>query len=794
MITTEYYGFDQAVRLNLRKLPRFVWTSRPFTLFSFMLAAILFLMSSCSTTKNLSEGEILYTGIGTVNIEGDLSTKAASATVAAIDEALACPPNNSLFGSSSMRIPFPAGLWIYNKYVNSSSGAGKWIFNRFASKPVYISYVNPNVRTAIAMATMRENGFFDGTASYEIIQDRRDPRKAKLNYNLSLNHLYTYDSIRYITTRSPADSIIAAHPESILLKSGMPFSVTSLESERQGISALLRNEGFYYHRPEFTVYQADTLMAPGKVWLRIMRKPGLPQSALTPFRIGNISLFMSGYRNENPTDSLEYNGIKFYYENRMRVRPDVIYKRLFLRTGDLYSEKKEKRTQNALAKLEIFRFAEMQFSPRDTARRNNVLDLSINTLYDSPYNGELQLNVTDKSNNLAGPGAVFSLTKYNLAGGGEILKIEAKGSHEWNTGRRIEGTNLNSYEIGLGATLTLPFVLLPTFSDRGLDYPTYSTFKVSGDLLNRARFFRMTSVNASLSYEFLPNEYHRHVFTPVRLTYTRLQSRTAEFDSISEINPSLRLSLTDQFIPALSYTYTYDDSYQSKPHHVWWETSLVEAGNILSSLYTISGNHKAGKKIFGNSFAQFVKATGEYRYNHRLDKNNRIVFRIMGGAIITYGNSRTAPFSEQFYLGGANSIRAFNIRSIGPGRFIPDDPKVNRYSYIDQTGDLKLEANLEYRFRLAGSLFGATFLDSGGLWLLREDENRPGGAIDMRHFWNDITLGAGLGLRYDLDFIVIRLDAAVGLHLPYNTGRAGYYNIPRFGDAFGYHLAVGYPF
>ncbi|MDR0538566.1 MAG: BamA/TamA family outer membrane protein [Tannerellaceae bacterium] len=755
---------------------------------------IVFALASCSTTKNLPEGEVLYTGIGNVQIEGDVSTKTAAVATAAIDEALAYPPNNSLFGSSSIRIPFPVGLWIYNRYVNSKTDFGRFMFKRFASKPTYISYVNPGVRTAIATASMRENGYFDGTAAYAIVPDAKNPRKAKIDYSIALNHLYTYDSIRYISTRSKADSIIMAHPEARALKSGGAFSVSSLEEERQNISALLRKEGFYYHHPEYIVYQADTLMEPGKVQLRVMRKPGLPSVAMTPFVIGDISLFLNGYKNESPTDSTEFMGVKFFYENKLHVRPSAIYKRIFLKSGELYSEEKEKKTQLALAKLEIFRFAEMQFSPRDTARRNNVLDLSINTLYDLPYNGEFQLNVTDKSNSLLGPGLALSLTRYNLLGGGEILKLEANGSHEWDTGK--ERLGLNSYEVGLGATLTLPFVLLPSFTDRGLDYPSFSTFKVSGNLLNRARFFRMMSFNAGLSYEFLPNVFHHHVFTPLRITYTKLQSRTHEFDSISMVNPSLRLSLADQFIPALSYTYTYDDASQSKAHHVWWETSITEAGNLLSTISAIAGNNRVEgvRRILGNTFAQFVKATGEYRYNHRLDKNNRLVARFMAGAIISYGNSTVAPFSEQFYLGGANSIRAFSIRSVGPGRFIPENAKNNRYAYIDQTGDIKIEANIEYRFRIAGSLFGATFLDSGGLWLLRDDRNRQGGEFNINRFFNDITLGAGAGIRYDLDFLVIRLDAGVGLHLPYDTGKSGYYNIPRFKDALGVHLAVGYPF
>ncbi|MDR2498267.1 MAG: BamA/TamA family outer membrane protein [Tannerellaceae bacterium] len=757
-------------------------------------ACLLVMASACSTTRNLPEGEVLYSGIKRIEIAAVDSVPFSPLAMSEIEAALAYPPNNALFGSSSVRSPLPFGLWIYNAFVGAEGGLGRWIFDKFAAKPVFVSTVNPGVRVAIAHNLLRENGYFDGQASYELIADAHNPRKAKLAYHIEPYHLYTYDSIRYVRTRSAADSLIALHASEQILRPGMGFSVASLEAERQRISSLLRSEGFYYHRPEFIVYQADTLLSPGKVSLRVMRKSGLPQSAMTPFRIGRVSFALTGYRGEQPVDSVTYRDMTVFYENKLRVRPAVLYKHLMLKPGDWYSEDRERRTQTAIARLQVFRFSEMHFEPRDTSRRNDLLDLTINTLYDLPLGGELEFNLTDKSNNLRGPGAIFTLTRYNLFGGGEVLQLEAKGSYEWQTNKARAG--MNSYEWGAGASLTLPFVWLPSFADRGLVYPSFTTFRLSGNLLNRARFFRMLSFNAGLSYEFQPSPYHRHIFTPLRLTYNRMQSQTAEFDSIAAINPALRLSLADQFIPALSYTYTYDDSSEPRPHHVWWQASLSEAGNLLSGIYALAGNQwgKEGKKLLGNPFAQFLKLSGEFRYNHKLDKNNRVVLRLMAGIIASYGNSRVAPFSEQFYIGGANSIRAFNIRSIGPGRFIPADPHLNRYSYIDQAGDLKLEANLEYRFRILGNLFGATFMDWGGIWLLRNDPNRPGGTFSPAHLLNDMALGTGLGLRYDFDFLIIRLDAGLGLHLPYDTGRRGYYNLPRFRDSFAYHLAVGYPF
>ena len=176
----------------------------------------------------------------------------------------------------------------------------------------------------------------------------------------------------------------------------------------------------------------------------------------------------------------------------------------------------------------------------------------------------------------------------------------------------------------------------------------------------------------------------------------------------------------------------------------------------------------------------------------RIDSRNHIATRLMAGAIASYGNSTTAPYSEQFYIGGANSLRAFTVRSLGPGSYHPAD--ATRYSYLDETGTLKLEANIEYRARLFGNLQGALFVDAGNIWLLREDKERPGGKFTIKDFADQIALNTGFGLRYDLQFLVLRFDVGIALHYPYDTGKSGYYNIPSFGKGYAWHFAIGYPF
>lgn len=758
---------------------------------------ITFLFTACSTTKNLPEGQVLYTGIKKIEVTAEDKTRAGQDALEEVEGALAYPPNNALLGSSSIRVPLPFGLWIYNAFVNKKGKIGKWVFKKLAAKPVFISTVNPEVRTKVAQNLLNEYGYFNGATSYELEPNPKNPRKAKIRYNIEMNNPYTIDSIRFARIRHRAYLLIQEHIGKSLLKNGNNFNVVQLQAERQRISSMLRNNGYYYFRPDFISYQADTTINPGKVALRIVPKENLPSTVLRPWKLGDISVWLNGYNNEAPTDSIMYKDLKIHYQGKLRVRPSVLYNRLYFKTGDLYSQQEQERTHTALSRLGIFRYAEMQYSPKDTTRRQDTLNLRINTVYDLPLDGELELNITAKSNDQIGPGAIFSVTKKNVFGGGETFGVKLRGSYEWQTGNRIEGSSstINSYELALTTTLTFPRVLFPTFGKLDTKYPSSTSFRLYIDQMNRARFFKLLAFGGDASYEFQPTTTSHHTITPFKLTFNLLQHKTHEFDSITTANPALYKSLQDQFIPSMGYTYTYDDSpITTKRNHLWWQASVTQAGLILDGIYALAGKkfNEKDKKLLGNPFAQFIKGTAEIRYNYLLGKKQHLVGRLMIGAAYSYGNAVTTPYNEQFYIGGANSIRAFTIRSIGPGRFRPDPD--NKYAYIDQTGDLKFEANLEYRFPILGDLHGATFLDSGNIWLIRNDPNRPGGQLKWGSFLKDLALGTGVGLRYVLPFIVIRLDMGIGLHVPYETDRKGYYNIPKFKDGLGLHLAIGYPF
>ena len=762
-----------------------------------ILAVIV--LAACSTTKHLPEGETLYLGLKKVNIVNEDKSPAAENALEEVNGAISIAPNNAIFVNPNVRFPIPFGLWIYNRFERYEKGFGHWIFKKLAAKPVLISTVNPDTRVKVATNLLRDYGYFNGKVAYQV-DSTRNPRAVKLSYDINMGKPYFIDTLEYRGFSAYADSLIRANLSGRLVNKGDHFNVVTLNSERDRIIDLLRNYGYYYARSEFITFYADTLKNPGYVCIRMQPKNNLPPEASRTYFLGNTTVRLTGYNGEEPTDSIRLRDFTIYYSgDKPGLRFNVLRNRFIYRKGEQYSLRRQNYTQEALSRLGVFKYNEFQYVPRG----NDTLDINVNSLFDLPYDSELELNATMKSTKQTGPGAIFKLSRKNFLRMGASLSLELNGSYEWQTSSTVnrEKSVMNSYELGAALTLDFPRIILPWIKNRidPFRFPSHTNFKIYIDQVNRARYFRMLSFGGSVSYSFQPSRSMKHTVTPLHLAFNRLQHRTAAFDSVATANPMLFRSLDDQFIPSVTYTFTFDDSWKQKRVQWWWENSISSAGNITSLIYQAFGKKlsQRDKKFLGTPFAQYLKYTTELRPLIKFDDRNHLAMRFMAGVIWAYGNKTVAPYSEQFYVGGANSIRAFSIRSIGPGRFHPAE--TSRFSYVDETGDIKLEANLEYRFRIIGNLFGgslngATFLDAGNVWLMRSDSSRPGAQFTFKKFFDSVALGSGVGIRYDLSFLVLRLDWGIALHVPYETGKSGYYNIPRFKDGMGVHFAIGYPF
>lgn len=813
------------------------------------LLGLMTLLSACSSTSHLPEDETLYRGIREIDydkwqghhhagdttgvitafadayntVEGLFSGNATLPTAPTVltkqqldslrladrqDKAvykslqgevetmLGYAPNGSLMGSSKVTHPFPFRLWIYNRYVNSTSRFGKWMFNHFSQRPVTITTVNPKVRTSLARNTLRNNGFFRARVEYDTIP-LKHPRKAKLSYRVSPGKLFHLGGIEYQHFPTAIDSIIKSSMSRTLLHSGAPFQASTLDAERTRIAENLRNQGYYYYRPDYVQFRADTLQRGTVMQMQVLPSPQTPKEAMRPYHIGNTLVRILRNGDRATTDTLpSQDGFTFAYSGNDRkplIKPYAVRRLMFYRRGSLYRQKLHDLWQEKMAESGLFTQVRADYILRDSTNQCDTLDMIVTATLDKPYDAKLEGRATYKTNGQIGPGLSFSVNKSNAFRGGETLGGEIWGSYEWQTGANVRNSSsvVNSYEVGGNIHLTYPRILFFGFGHHFGQRAISSTeFKININSQNRAGYFGRVTVGALATYSFQKSRNMKSEFTPLRLEYELQLHSTARFDSIILANPTLLVSMRNQFVPSMEYTFTWQSTKGPKRS---LRLYAKEAGGITSLIYAACGESisKQGKSLFGVPFAQFVKLTAQYSHQIPITHNSYIATRAFAGIVYSYGNSLAAPYGDLFSIGGASSIRAFSLRSIGPGSY---QPELGNYSYITQTGDIKIELNAEYRFPIVGDLYGAAFIDAGNVWLLRQTDSMPGGTFQWKNLGKELALGTGVGLRYDLDILVLRFDLGIGIHAPYDTGKSGYYNMPSFGKSLGYHFAIGYPF
>lgn len=764
-----------------------------------LLVAFIALLSGCSTTKRLGADETLYTGVKKFEIKPAGNEKLPDEMVADLKKTINVAPNNPLpfkFMSPYWRSPFPIGLWVYNNWNDSAKGLKGWLYKKLVAQPVLISDVRPNVRVKMLEEILDNNGYFGSQASYQLLYDKKNPKKAKINYTLDVSRPYPLDSIIYLDKDS---STLCRFIDSLARKSdylvkGERFCVDSLVAERVRIANKLRNRGYYFFRPEYIEFLADSTITPKKIALKLTLADNMPLQASLRYRVGNIYTTVERQSNRKPgtPDTIQTDRGELIVMRPAKLRKNLVPSCITFRKGKIFSVRDMDRTQTRLSRLGIFGSIQVQPVPADSSLTDPRLDVYITCKFDRPLEASIEVNATSKSNSYLGPGLILGLTNYNIFGGAEKLSVQLNADYEWQTGHNRSSV-FNSYEFGLTASLAFPRLLAPRFIPRSQRELNWTNISLNASILNRPHYFKISQFNASYSYEWRSFRHVLNQLTLFKLSYTKLMHTTHEFDSIMNQNPAIALSFQSQFIPQMSYTYTLDKFLErQRINGITLTASVTEAGNIFSGIWRACGV-KGEKKLFGTPFSQFIKGQVQLVYNRRLVRGSDqwLVSRILIGAEHAYGNSREVPYLEQFYIGGANSIRAFTVRSIGPGSYRAPKNQVN--GYFDQTGTFKLELNTEYRFPIVSILHGAAFIDAGNVWLLKNDPSRPGGMLKGSSFLRDIALGTGVGLRVDLGVIVIRGDLGYGLHAPYDNGTPHYFNI-KFKNAFAFHLAIGYPF
>ena len=770
----------------------------------------LSVLVGCSTTSNIPDDDQLFIGLKKINYENYEPSDHFLNTQIEVEAALATAPNGALFGSSYYRTPFPYGLWIWNAFSEGDDGFSKWMVKSFGKQPVLMSWVNPALRASVAQTVLRNHGYLHSQVTYEEIP-QRNPKKSKIGYNVNVGKLFTVDTLSYVNFPDEADSLINAYSSEAVVKKGTPLSVSNLDGERQRLYTMFRDNGYYYYQSGFASYLADTLAEPNKARLRLQLASGLPEGALHKWHIGNIHINMQRTYTEPLTDSLHFRFFSMNYNGKKPpLRPRVIMRDMKIRHNSLYSYSDYQETASHLSSMGLFSSVDFRFAPRDTSLACDTLDLTLDFVLDRPYDVYFEGNFKNKTIGRMGPELKAGLTRRNAFRGGEKLDFNLHGSYAWETNKRTSDSN---YEYGVDATLEFPRIVAPFYKERRrvrdkngnvIRHRFFSksstTAKISTNTIYRPEYYKMTVFSGEWTYRWQTSPKSAHEFSPLVVKYQVTDSRSSKLDSLMDDNMYIGIMMENQFVPQMRYTYTYS-SPTSCLNPIRWETTVAEAGNLVSLGYVLAGRgwNETDKKLLNTEYSQFLKLETDFRKTWTLNPNSKLLAHVNAGVIYNYGNGLFAPFSEMLYVGGANSLRAFPIRGLGPGGIVPFGiPELN---YVMNNGDIKFVANLEYRRRLFGSLSTAIFLDVGNVWNFKKDyeddllnEWMSPGVFKFDCFYRQLAVGTGIGIRYDLDFLVLRLDWGVGLHLPYDTGKGGFYNIDSFKDNQTLHFAIGYPF
>lgn len=753
-----------------------------------LLLAVL-IVGSCSSTSSVPEGDQLYIGLNPIEYKEYEKNDHFYAVQEEVEAALATAPNGAFFGSSYHRT-IPYKLWIWNNFSNSETKLGKWIAKTFGSAPVLMSWVNPELRTSVAQSVLRKHGYLGGTVSY-MVEQQKNPKKAKIAYTVNMNELSTVDTLEYVNFPSLSDSLIRLHVDEARIKPGDPFDVSALDAERSRLSTLFRNNGFYYYQPSYASYLADTLAVPGKVHLRLQLADNIPAAASHKWYIGKMNVNIMKQSMEQLRDTFTYRRLTLAFNGKKPpIRARLLLRHLRLLPKQQFSYDAYMESADRLSNSGQYSSVQFAFTPQDTTALCDTLDMTVSCVLNKPYEAYVETNYSNKINGRTGPEIVVGFKKKNAFRGGEVIDLNLHGAYEWQTNG--QGSDYNSYEYGTDLSVSFPRMIVPFLKPyRYYNTPT-TTVRASTNVVKRPGYFKMHTASGDWTYKWQPTDRKKHEFSPLTIKYQHLTYATHKFDSIMYATPYLYATMQDIFIPKMIYSFTYTSPKKYR-NPIYWNITASEAGNILSLGYMAAGKKwgDEGKEMFKNAYAQFFKIESDFTKTWATGLKSQLVGHINVGLVYSYGNMKATPYSEQFYVGGANSIRAFPVRSVGPGSYYTDEA---RLSYLDQTGDMKFLANLEYRFNLFGNLYGAAFIDAGNVWGLKDDGYRSGARFKLKNIAKEMALGTGVGVRYDLEFLILRLDWGVGLHMPYDTGKSGYYNIRRFKDSHSLHLAVGYPF
>ncbi|WP_282074601.1 BamA/TamA family outer membrane protein [Maribacter aquivivus] len=757
------------------------------------------LVYSCGIEKYIPEGEQLYTG-AELKLKTESELKDSKEVKTKLLSLIEPNPNTKFLGMK------PALFFHYKAQREKPGFLYKFLNKSFGEEPVYFSDVNPERVEELILNRLDNNGFFYSRSASETVVDGNF---ASVNYTATLPEPYVLENYTLESDSLPIyKEIEKMLPETALVK-GDRFDLDLLKAERARLNNRLKQKGFYNSQEDLLIFEADTNQYNNRKFDLFLRlKKDVPTRASIPYSIDSITVYPN-YSIEGDTLPLTEENVTQidsidFIQNELYFKPELLESYLLFNEGDLYDANTSKQTSSRLSALGSYKYVNIQYTELDTTAIDGNGGSLAASIYLAPLTKRsirAELQAVSKSNGYTGPGILLSHTNRNVFNGGETFSVSADFSYELQLSNS-SNTNLTSIAGGISADLIIPRSI--PFSPSRFKYAVPKTkISLGVDFLQRSDLFTLSSVNGTFGYTWKENKYVYHTLDPISINYSKLSNVTDEFQTILDDNEYLTQSFEQRFIAGLLYSFTYDEvSDLDKETPIYFTTNFDLAGNMLS---LASGGSNT---IFGSEYAQYAKVDADLRLYLRWEKERTLVSRLYAGWGVPYGNSSTLPFVKQFYSGGPYSIRAFDIRSLGPGNFYPDSDD-DTTDYYDQSGNLKLEANVEYRFPLFSYLKGAFFVDAGNVWLtgdysdLLDDESISTSSEALftdgkfeKDWLSEVAAGVGFGVRLDIQSFVIRLDLASPLRIPY-LEKNKRWNAPFFGNAdnnMTLNFAIGYPF
>ena len=714
-------------------------------------------------------------------------------------------PNHKVLGGLRLQLAF------YNlSGKDSTNWFNKWV-RRVGSAPVIYDPSLTEASVKQLSTALANKGYMNSTVTVDTLGNI-DKKRMKVTYNVTFGQPHYVSSISYNIPNDTLRELILADSAQFLVKQNSVFDRNLLDEERQGISERLRSKGYFAFNKEYITFTADTAAGEKNVNLTMnLMRPYLSESmpyytSHRPFYVRNVT-FVTSYNPatmHNSTDFDEkdlvwHNDYRIFYGDDRYLRASVLEESCFISPGKQYNSKDVDRTYEAFGRLGIVKFVNIELVPVGEIDGKIWLDAYVLLSRTKPQTASVSLEGTNSEGDF-GFGVGLGYQHRNVFKGSEILNAKFKASYESLSGdlSGFINDNYSEYQAELGIRypkFKAPF-LKRSFKQKIL---AQTEFALNFNYQERPEY---TRVIAGAGWRYLWSERTnktRHTFNLMDLNYVNLpKSKSSFIENIS--NPLLRYSYEDHLIMRMGYSYYHSNKKEAnmmrklyQPDVYTIRVATETAGNLLYGISNLIGQDKEDGtyKVVGINYSQYFKVDADYSFTHSFNPKSSLAFHVGVGAAMPYGNSKVLPFEKRFYAGGANSVRGWGVRTLGPGSYFATN-SVN--SFIYQCGDIRLDLNLEYRAKLFWVLELGAFIDAGNIWTIREYEDQPGGVFKFNKFYEQIALSYGLGIRMDFTYFLLRLDVGMKAHNPASGQERWPLLHPDWGRDSAFHFSVGYPF